>query len=103
MTTKNQQIGNKEPSETSKENNELITTLRREVEDLKSQRDKHLATKDQQINDLTKLLNQSQQLQLMTENKLKLLESPKPNSSQAESPADPTPHKPDKKHWWQRW
>jgi len=50
----------------SKENNELVATLRREVEDLKSQRDKQLATKDQQIDHLTKLVDQQQQLQLAT-------------------------------------
>ena len=53
------------------ENNELVATLRKEVEDLKSQRDKQLATKnrqisskDQQIEHLTKLIDQQQQLQL---------------------------------------
>ncbi len=66
-----QQIGSKEPTKTSKENNDLIITLRREVEDLKSQRDKQLAAKDQQISSkdrqidhLTKLIDQQQQLQL---------------------------------------
>ena len=54
-----QQIG-------SKENNDLIITLRREIEDLKSQRDKQLASKDRQIDHLTKLVDQQQQLQLAT-------------------------------------
>ncbi|KIS02750.1 hypothetical protein WDC_1667 [Paucilactobacillus wasatchensis] len=53
-------------TKTSKENNELIATLRREIEDLKSQRDKQLATKDRQIDHLTKLVDQQQQLQLAT-------------------------------------
>jgi DNA-binding transcriptional MocR family regulator len=57
LAAKNQQTG-------SKENNELIATLRREIEDLKSQRDKQLATKDRQIEYLTKLIDQQQQLQL---------------------------------------
>ena len=68
-----QQIGSKEPTKTSKGNNELIVTLRREIEDLKFQRDKQLATKDQQISNkdrqidrLTKLVDQQQQLQLAT-------------------------------------
>lgn len=68
-----QQIGNKEPTKTSKENNELVATLIREVADLKSQRDKQLTTKDQQISNkdrqidhLTKLVDQQQQLQLAT-------------------------------------
>ncbi|PAL19183.1 DUF536 domain-containing protein, partial [Acetobacter syzygii] len=43
-----------------------MTTLRREVRDLKSERDKQLATKDRQIDHLTKLLDQQQQLQLTT-------------------------------------
>ncbi|MSE20573.1 DUF536 domain-containing protein (plasmid) [Lactobacillus parabuchneri] len=64
LLAKNQQKG-------SKENNDLLITLRREVEDLKSQRDKQLAAKDQQISSkdrqidhLTKLIDQQQQLQL---------------------------------------
>jgi uncharacterized small protein (DUF1192 family) len=59
LVANNQQIG-------SKESNELIATLRREVTDLKSQRDKQLATKDRQIDHLTKLIDQQQQLQLTT-------------------------------------
>ncbi|KAF1280881.1 DUF536 domain-containing protein [Lactiplantibacillus plantarum] len=62
----NHQISNKKTPKTSKENNELIATLRREVEDLKSQRDKQLATKDRQIDHLTKLIDQQQRLQLTT-------------------------------------
>ena len=68
---KNQQTDSKKTTKTSKENNELVATLRREVEDLKSQRDKQLSTKDQQISSkdnqighLTKLIDQQQQLQL---------------------------------------
>ncbi|MBX0343139.1 DUF536 domain-containing protein, partial [Lactiplantibacillus plantarum] len=49
LLAKKQQRGSKESPKTSKENNDLVATLRREVEDLKSQRDKQLATKDQQI------------------------------------------------------
>lgn len=66
LVAKNQQMGSKEETKTSKENNELIATLRREVADLKSQRDKQLATKDRQIDHLTKLIDQQQQLQLAT-------------------------------------
>ena len=61
-----QQTDSKKVTKTSKENNELIATLRREIEDLKSQRDKQLATKDRQIDHLTKLVDQQQQLQLAT-------------------------------------
>lgn len=66
LVAKNQQTGSKKVTKTSKENNELIATLRREIEDLKSQRDKQLATKDRQIDHLTKLVDQQQQLQLAT-------------------------------------
>ena len=64
LVAKNQQTGSKKTTKTSKENNELIATLRREIEDLKSQRDKQLATKDRQLDHLTKLVDQQQQLQL---------------------------------------
>ncbi len=66
LLAKKQQISSKEPPKTNKENDELVATLRREVEDLKSQRDKQLATKDRQIDHLTKLIDQQQQLQLAT-------------------------------------
>lgn len=64
LVAKNQQTGSKKVTKTSKENNDLVATLRREVEDLKAQRDKQLATKDRQIEYLTKLIDQQQQLQL---------------------------------------
>lgn len=66
LVANTQQTGSKKVTKTSKENNELIATLRREIEDLKSQRDKQLATKDRQIDHLTKLVDQQQQLQLTT-------------------------------------
>ena len=64
LVTNDQQTSSKEATKTSTENNEIIATLRREVADLKSQRDKQLAAKDQQIEHLTKLIDQQQQLQL---------------------------------------
>lgn len=64
LVAKNQQTGSKKETKTGEENNELIANLRREVADLKSQRDKQLATKDRQIDHLTKLVDQQQQLQL---------------------------------------
>lgn len=81
-----QQIGSKEPTKTSKENNDLIITLRREVEDLKSQRDKQLATKDRQIDHLTKLIDQQQQSNdkddaLSNSEKQKRMHKNKPNKS----------------------
>ncbi|MEJ5970639.1 DUF536 domain-containing protein (plasmid) [Lactiplantibacillus plantarum] len=66
LVANTQQTDSKKVTKTSKENNELIATLRREIEDLKSQRDKQLATKDRQIDHLTKLVDQQQQLQLAT-------------------------------------
>lgn len=64
LLAKNQQNDSKTSANTSKGNNDLIATLRREIRDLKSERDKQLATKDRQIDHLTKLLDQQQQLQL---------------------------------------
>ncbi|MCM6793765.1 DUF536 domain-containing protein [Pediococcus pentosaceus] len=66
LVAKDQQTGSKKATKISKENNDLVATLRREVADLKSQRDKQLATKDRQIDHLTKLVDQQQQLQLAT-------------------------------------
>ena len=67
LVAKRQQTGNKRATKTSIENNELVATLIREVADLKSQRDKQLATKDRQIDHLTKLIDQQQRLQLTIE------------------------------------
>jgi DNA-binding transcriptional MocR family regulator len=122
LLAKKQQTSDKEPPKTSKENNELITTLRREVEDLKSQRDKQLATKDQQISSkdrqidqLTKLIDQQQQLQLTTvaENKKlkdhiqKLsgsLETSKSARNQQENDRKEDIHKNKfNKSWWHFW
>ncbi|WP_334333762.1 DUF536 domain-containing protein [Companilactobacillus sp. HBUAS59544] len=119
LLAKKQQTSDKEPPKTSKENNELITTLRREVEDLKSQCDKQLATKDQQIsskdrqiNHLTKLIDQQQQLQLttVTENKeLKehvhklsdLIEISNPGQKQQVNDKEDRTH--NNKNWWHFW
>ena len=112
---KNQQIGSKKATKTSKENNDLVATLRREVEDLKSQRDKQLATKDRQIDHLTKLLDHQQQLQLttVTENKelqnhvqklSELLETSKTSQKPRENNKKEDIHenKPNK-GWWHFW
>ena len=124
LVAKNQQTSDKEPPKTSKENNELITTLRREVEDLKSQRDKQLATKDQQIDRLTKLVDQQQQLELVTvtenrelKDKVKRLSKPveasdqakqlrlnnKKESVQTDSTSIRENNKNRSKRWWQIW
>lgn len=122
LLAKKQQKGSKDPTKTSKENNDLLITLRREVEDLKSQRDKQLATKDQQISSkdrqidhLTKLIDQQQQLQLTTvaENKqLKdhvqklsgLFETSKPPQNRQENNKreDLNKNRIDKA-WWHFW
>jgi DNA-binding transcriptional MocR family regulator len=95
---RNQQTGSKKATKTSKENNDLVATLRSEVEDLKSQRDKQLATKDQQIENLTKLLDQSQQLQLIAEKKI---EEFKTLSSKIDNASSNNP--PKKYVWWRFW
>ena len=97
LVAKNQQTGSEKATKTSKENNELIATLRREVADLKSQRDKQLATKDQQIDNLTKLLGQSQQLQLLTEKKV---ENFKPITSKKNEFTDSNSKN---SVWWHFW
>ena len=97
LVAKNQQTGSEKATKTSKENNELIATLRREVADLKSQRDKQLATKDQQIDNLTKLLGQSQQLQLLTEKKV---ENSKPITSKKNELTDSNSKN---SVWWHFW
>jgi len=105
LLAKNQQRGSKETTKTSKENNELVVTLKREIEDLKFQRDKQLATKDQQISTkdrqidrLTKLLDQSQQLQLISEKKAK--DSKQIITKKKEFDNN---HEKTKNTWWHFW
>lgn len=50
---------------------------------------KQLAAKDKQISELQKLLDQSQRLQLMAENKIKKIEENKTQQL-------------ERKHWWQK-
>lgn len=119
LLAKKQQRGSKEPTKTSKEDNDLIATLRREVRDLKLERDKQLATKDQQISSkdrqidhLTKLIDQQQQLQLttVTENRqLKehlqklndLIEISNPGQKQQVNDKEDRTH--NNKNWWHFW
>ncbi|MCL3986488.1 DUF536 domain-containing protein [Limosilactobacillus fermentum] len=108
LVANNQQTG-------SKESNELIATLRREVADLKSQRDKQLATKDRQIDQLTKLIDQQQQLQLATVSKNKelkgyvqklsnLLETSKSGQSRQQNDKKDNINKSKtNKSWWLFW
>ncbi|VFI64357.1 hypothetical protein LAP9571_03113 [Lactiplantibacillus plantarum] len=115
LVAKNQQTGSNKTTKTSKENNDLIDTLRREIEDLKSQRDKLLATKDRQIDHLTKLIDQQQQLQLATLEKNKELNDhiQKLSGFLKNSNSDQNLQKNDKKEnmdksksnrsWWHFW
>ncbi|MGA3358453.1 DUF536 domain-containing protein [Lactiplantibacillus pentosus] len=115
LVANNQQTCNKKATRTNKENNELVATLRREVADLKSQRDKQLTTKDQQIEHLTKLIDQQQQLQLTTveENReLKahaqktsgLLETSEPFQKRQNSTSEEDVYKnKSNKNWWHFW
>jgi len=102
LVANNQQTG-------SKESNELIANLRREVADLKSQRDKQLATKDRQIDQLTKLIDQQQQLQLATVSKNKellsnLLETSKSGQSRQQNDKKDNINKSKtNKSWWLFW
>lgn len=112
---KNQQTGSKKETKTSKENNELIATLRREVADLKSQRDKQLAGKDQQISSkdrqiehLTKLIDQQQQLQLATVAENKKLSGLLENSNTFQKHQESEPKEDIHKNktnnsWWRFW
>lgn len=112
---KTQQTGSKKVTKTSKENNELIATLRREVTDLKSQRNKQIATKDRQIAHLIRLIDQQQQLQLTTleENReLKahiqkisgLLETSGPFQKRQNSTSEEDVSKnKSNKNWWHFW
>jgi len=108
LVANNQQTG-------SKESNELIATLRREVTDLKSQRNKQIATKDRQIAHLIRLIDQQQQLQLTTleENReLKahiqkisgLLETSGPFQKRQNSTSEEDVSKnKSNKNWWHFW
>ncbi len=100
LVAKNQQAGSKKATKASEENNELVSTLRREVADLKFQRDKQLAIKDQQIEDLTKLLDQSQQLQLIAEKKVERL-NPLTTSKKNNENSIRTTRSTEK--WWHFW
>ncbi|MCG0663047.1 replication protein RepB [Lactiplantibacillus plantarum] len=115
LVAKTQQTGSKKVTKTSKENNELIATLRREVTDLKSQRNKQIATKDRQIAHLIRLIDQQQQLQLTTleENReLKahiqkisgLLETSGPFQKRQNSTSEEDVYKnKSNKNWWRFW
>ncbi|WP_436664092.1 DUF536 domain-containing protein [Lactiplantibacillus plantarum] len=98
LSTKNQQKPDKEVAKSSKDNDWIILDLKREISEIKKGRDKQLATKDQQIENLTKLLDQSQQLQLIAEKKI---EEFKTLSSKIDNASSNNP--PKKYVWWRFW
>lgn len=59
-----------------------------------------LVAKDQQIADLHKLLNQSQQLQLDVQSKLNKIENSQPTEQIETSVATEEAKAPKKRHWW---
>lgn len=71
IPTKDQQTDSKIVEKSSKEEEQLVARFIEEIEYLKSDKDKILATKDQQIEKLTNLLDQQQRLALQDK---KLLE-----------------------------
>ncbi|KAB1963402.1 DUF536 domain-containing protein [Lacticaseibacillus paracasei] len=73
----NHQKDRQTSSKSDKNNIDILATMKDEITYLRADRDKQFAAKDQQIEKLQKLLDQSQQLQLMTAQKLKQLEKPK--------------------------
>ncbi|MCG0586752.1 replication protein RepB [Lactiplantibacillus plantarum] len=118
LVAKNQQTGSKKATKTSKENNELIATLRGEVADLKSQRDQQLVTKDQQISSkdrqidhLTKLVDQQQRLALQDKklleeykaenDNLKALNMPSQDTKEVQNEVEETTE--PLRKWWQIW
>ena len=111
LVAKNQQTGSKKATKTSKENNELIATLRGEVADLKSQRDQQLVTKDRQIDHLTKLVDQQQRLALQDKklleeykaenDNLKALNMPSQDTKEVQNEVEETTE--PLRKWWQIW
>ena len=79
-TPNKNQTDTKESTQTDKEESDVVALLKAQLSDLKEQRDKELTTKDQQIEHLGKLLDQSQQLQLIAEQKIRQLETSQGNS-----------------------
>ncbi|MCT3399385.1 replication protein B [Lentilactobacillus hilgardii] len=77
-------LNNKQFVDNSKNNSELIQELKTEVERWKNETDK----RNEQIDKLTQLLDQSQRLQLDVQNKLKKLESNTTQSRENDSKND---------------
>jgi len=129
--TKDQQTGSKEQTKTDKEEKADITILEGEKEmlfetyqDIISDKDRQIATKDQQINKLSNLLDQQQQLTLQSnkqieqlQNQLMLLapqnekaeteaggsDSETQNVSEEELQVESVEEDRDEKKWWQFW
>ncbi|OEZ36292.1 replication-like protein [Lactiplantibacillus plantarum] len=105
LSIKNRQRTDKEVAKSSKDNDWIVPDLKREIVEIKKNYDKQLATKDQQIKNLTKLLDQSQQLQLIAEKKIeesKMIatkQSTINNTERNNSGVNPKL----KKAWWHFW
>jgi len=105
LSIKNRQRTFKEVAKSSKDNDWIVPDLKREIVEIKKNYDKQLATKDQQIKNLTKLLDQSQQLQLIAEKKIeesKMIatkQSTINNTERNNSGVNPKL----KKAWWHFW
>lgn len=100
LATNNHQNTDKEVAKSDKDDNRIIADLKLAIAEIKADRDKQLATKDRQIDNLTKLLDQSQQLQLMAEQKLAQHQALSTTASSEESPDNPTTSTKSKHKWW---
>ncbi|WP_282804072.1 DUF536 domain-containing protein [Secundilactobacillus kimchicus] len=100
LATKNHQNIDKEEMKGDKEDNRIIADLKLVIAEIKADRDKQITTKDRQIDNLTKLLDQSQQLQLMAEQKLAQYQALSTKASSEESPDNPTTSTKSKHKWW---
>ena len=85
LPPKNHQSDQQRPPKSDKDNEALIAAMKGQIADLRADRDKQFAAKDRQIEKLQKLLDQSQQLQLMAEQKIKQLEAPQKRPESAET------------------
>ena len=76
-------------------NTNLVDELKKRIsaqENELSQKNKQILAKDSQLENMQKLLDQSQQLQLMAENKLKKLEAPQNNPESGSDLANDQTH-----------
>ena len=92
----NQQQGaNHSTANVVDDNTNLVDELKKRIsaqENELSQKNKQILAKDSQLENMQKLLDQSQQLQLMAENKLKKLEAPQNNPESGSDLANDQTH-----------